>query len=295
MSPRTANVHSTPVDNASDNNTQATELEESMQATETNNATVIQADASDVQASASAEVGDDRHLAVCDIDDLPDGQTVSTARQHVGQDVVNVPPPEGSVETIEQIDVENPTSTDGNSDLATDLGDADQPPVAAGTSDVGARSAENLSADDEVASCEADAISPVEDDPSMSRLPDPSSISDRLRNLVIAVSQVEELSRQAREVAASDLALYNGIAASRLQFDEGLAEARRIGQEAQAVYDRAFGRQAKAVAEPAVAEAREVEQAFSELAQAWRRQAEAFLVEHPNVESLTRKSGNVTI
>jgi len=62
VSPRTANVHSTPVDNASDNNTQATELEESMQATETNNATVIQADASDVQASASAEVGDDRHL-----------------------------------------------------------------------------------------------------------------------------------------------------------------------------------------------------------------------------------------
>jgi len=117
-------------------------------------------------------------------------------------------------------------------------------------------------------------------------LPDPTSISARLKNLVVSVSQVEELSRRAREVAASDLALYNGIAASRCQFEEGLDEARRIGQEAKAVYQRAFGRDAKALAEPAVAEARDVEQAFGDLAGAWRQQAETFLAEHPDVEAL---------
>jgi hypothetical protein len=117
-------------------------------------------------------------------------------------------------------------------------------------------------------------------------LPDPTSISARLNNLVVAVSQVEELSRRAREVAANDMALYDGIAASQRQFEDGLAEARRIGQEAEAVYERAFGREARAVAEPARAEAREVEQAFLELATAWREQAETFLAEHPDVETL---------
>jgi hypothetical protein len=122
-------------------------------------------------------------------------------------------------------------------------------------------------------------------EPPVPSLPDPSTISARLRNLVVAVGQVEELSRHAREVAASDLALYNGVATSQRQFEEGLAEARRIGEEAQAVYQRAFGRQARAVAEPAVAEAREVENAFKELADTWRHQAEAFLADHPDVEA----------
>ncbi len=116
--------------------------------------------------------------------------------------------------------------------------------------------------------------------------PDPSTISARLKNLVVSISQVEELSRRAREAAASDLALFNGIAASQHQFEEGLAEARHLSQEAQAVYHRAFGREARAVAEPAVAEAREVEQAFADLADAWRHQAESFLSEHPDVELL---------
>lgn len=115
---------------------------------------------------------------------------------------------------------------------------------------------------------------------------DPVGISDRLRNLVVTVAQVEELSRLAREAAATDLELYNGIATSQRQFEDGLADARRIGQEAQDVYKRAFGREAKAVAEPAVAEAHEVEQAFAELADAWRERADSFLSEHPDVESL---------
>jgi hypothetical protein len=116
-------------------------------------------------------------------------------------------------------------------------------------------------------------------------LPDPSSTA-RLRNLVVAVGQVEELSQHARDIAANDLALYSGIATSQRQFEEGLAEAQRIGQEAQAVYQRAFGREAKAVAEPAVIEAREVQQAFADLAEAWRQQAETFLAEHPDVDAL---------
>ena len=117
-------------------------------------------------------------------------------------------------------------------------------------------------------------------------VPDRAGISDRLRNLVVTVAQVEELSRLAREAAATDLELYNGIATSQRQFEDGLADARRIGQEAQDVYRRAFGREAKAVAEPAVAEAHEVEQAFAELADAWRERADSFLSEHPDVESL---------
>ncbi len=103
---------------------------------------------------------------------------------------------------------------------------------------------------------------------------------------MVSISQVEELSRRAREAAASDLALFNGIAASQRQFEEGLTEARHLLEEAQAVYHRAFGREARAVAEPAVAEARDVEQAFAELADAWRHQAESFLSEHPDVELL---------
>ncbi len=117
-------------------------------------------------------------------------------------------------------------------------------------------------------------------------VPDPSAISARLKNLVVSIGEVEELSRRAREAAASDLALFNGIAASQHQFEAGLTEARHLSHEAQAVYHRAFGREARAVAEPAVAEACDVEQAFAELADAWRHQAESFLSEHPDVELL---------
>jgi hypothetical protein len=127
---------------------------------------------------------------------------------------------------------------------------------------------------------------PAEPYASPPSLPDPASLTSRLRNLVVAVGQVEELSQRARDVAATDLALYSGIAASQRQFEEGLTEAQRIGQEAEAVYQRAFGREAKAMAEPAVVEVREVQQAFAELADTWRQQAEAFLAEHPDVDAL---------
>jgi hypothetical protein len=138
---------------------------------------------------------------------------------------------------------------------------------------------------DDVTALPADPA-PPEAGASAPSLPDPSSLTSRLRNLVVAVGQVEELSQRAREVAATDLALYSGIAASQRQFEEGLAEAQRIGQEAQVVYHRAFGREARAVAEPAVFEAREVQQAFADLADTWRQQAETFLAEHPDVDAL---------
>jgi hypothetical protein len=123
-------------------------------------------------------------------------------------------------------------------------------------------------------------------DPLASSLPDPSAISTRLKNLVVSISEVEKLSRRAREAATSDLALYEGISASQRQFETGLAEATRIHDEAQTVHQKAFGRDAKAVAEPALLEALEVKQAFGELAGAWRSQASAFLTEHPDVEAL---------
>ncbi len=153
-------------------------------------------------------------------------------------------------------------------------------------SDASAPSASDPSSDATAVSVGPPESSASDDGASLPTLPDPTSISARLKNLVVSVSQVEELSRRAREVAASDLALYDGIAASRCQFEEGLDEARRIGQEAKAVYQRAFGRDAKALAEPAVAEARDVQQAFGDLAGAWRQQAETFLAEHPDVEAL---------
>lgn len=143
---------------------------------------------------------------------------------------------------------------------------------------------------DQVSTLMSEALPPPhpDNDPdvSQSALPDPAGISARLRNLVVTVGQVEELSRRAREAAATDLELYNSIATSQRQFEDGLADARRIGQEAEDVYKRAFGREAKAVAEPAVAEAHEVEHAFAELADAWRQRVELFLSEHPDVETL---------
>jgi hypothetical protein len=45
-------------------------------------------------------------------------------------------------------------------------------------------------------------------------------------------------------------------------------------------------REARALAEPAVVEAREVEDAFAELVEAWLRQAQVFLADHPDVEAL---------
>jgi len=182
---------------------------------------------------------------------------------------------DASAETDEPVVVRDKDQLD-----ATDANEAVTESITTGPNMGDASSDATEMSVDQTASSVADTES------SATSLPDPSNISARLKNLVVSVSQVEELSRRAREVAASDLALYDGIAASHRQFDDGLVEARRIGQEAEAVYQRAFGRNAKALAEPAVPEAREVEQAFEELADAWRNRAETFLAEHPDVEAL---------
>lgn len=296
MSPRTANKHSTPVDEASDNAVATHGTEGSMQTPAVISLTDVSTQDSHASASELMSVDDNpqpaSEITVLTPGDPTDGCTISVGLPDAADDVDRVPTPDVSLACSAQTDV-GETATLASSEVGDQvvLDAADQSPAPAGTADTEAGPASGVSVDDaqhnvpDVADHEAESDI-AEDDPSVPRPPDPTTISDRLRNLVVAVGQVEELSRRAREVAASDLALYNGIAASQQQFEEGLAEARRIGQEAQAVYQRAFGREAKALAEPAVAEAREVEQAFTELAQAWRHQAETFLAEHPDVETL---------
>ncbi len=117
-------------------------------------------------------------------------------------------------------------------------------------------------------------------------LPDPDVISARLTRLVVFVADIEELSRKAREAATSDLARYDGVLASQRQFEQGRDEAIRIREQAQSLFDSAFGHAARAAAEPALLEARDVEQAFADLADSWRRHADAFLLGHPDVAVL---------
>ena len=123
-------------------------------------------------------------------------------------------------------------------------------------------------------------------EPTPTATPDPELLSWQLNRLVASVVAVEELSRQARDVAATDLGLYEGMLASRRQFEASLGEAQRLRVQAEQVLERAFGQQARATAEPLVAEARQVEQAFAQLAESWQRQADAFLDEHPDVQAL---------
>jgi hypothetical protein len=123
-------------------------------------------------------------------------------------------------------------------------------------------------------------------EPTPTATPDPELLSRQLNRLVASVVAVEELSRQARELAATDLGLYEGMLASRRQFEQSLGEAQLLRVQAEQVLERAFGQQARATAEPLVSEARQVEQAFAQLAESWQRQADAFLDEHPDVQAL---------
>lgn len=108
----------------------------------------------------------------------------------------------------------------------------------------------------------------------------------RLGRLFDSVVQVEELSRQAREAAATDLARYDELLATEGRFATGLAEATRLREQAGAMLARAFGSAARAMASPTLAEAESVEDALARLTAHWRQAAEAFLGEHPDVETL---------
>ena len=113
-----------------------------------------------------------------------------------------------------------------------------------------------------------------------------NSLARQLEQIVESVSVVEELSRRAREVASTDLALYDALQASQQQYSERLGQACAIRDQAQDVHQRAFGHDAKNAAAPIVAEADRVVQAFTHLSDAWYRRACNFLDEHPDIQLL---------
>jgi hypothetical protein len=112
------------------------------------------------------------------------------------------------------------------------------------------------------------------------------TLGQQLEQLVQSVGVVEELSRQARGTATSDLARYDALAVSRQQYAERLDQACAIRDQARRVLEHAFGQAARAAAQPLVAEAEVVLQAFGDLTTAWQERTSAFLAEHPDVELL---------
>jgi hypothetical protein len=85
--------------------------------------------------------------------------------------------------------------------------------------------------------------------PTAEHAPDDSEdLLDRLSRLVDSVVRVEELSRQAREAAATDLARYDELVATEGRFSAGLVEATRLCEQAETVLARAFGSAARAMA-----------------------------------------------
>jgi hypothetical protein len=114
----------------------------------------------------------------------------------------------------------------------------------------------------------------------------PDTLVQQLEHLVRSVGVVEDLSRRAREVATTDLGLYDALVASEGQYADRLAHACAIRDQAREVHGRAFGHEARSAAEPIVAEAERVVGAFTHLASAWRERATAFLDEHPDIQLL---------
>jgi len=112
------------------------------------------------------------------------------------------------------------------------------------------------------------------------------ALAARLDHLVHSVTAVEELSRQARHAATDDFTKYETLVLSYQQYAERLEHAVAIRDHALGVLERAFGFAARTAAEPLVAEADRVVQAFTQLAGAWQDQSAAFLGEHPDVELL---------
>jgi hypothetical protein len=116
--------------------------------------------------------------------------------------------------------------------------------------------------------------------------PQVDTLAQQLEQLVQSVSVVEDLSRRAREIASTDLARYDALLNSQQQYETGLDQARAIRNQALEVHERAFGQEAKSAAEPLVADAERVLQAFTELSTAWQERASAFLQQHPDINFL---------
>jgi hypothetical protein len=111
-------------------------------------------------------------------------------------------------------------------------------------------------------------------------------LAAKLARLVESVTEVEELSRRARQAAVDDLARYESLAASVDQYSRGLEQARTICDQVREARDRSFGRVARAAAEDLVTEAAQVRAAFTQLLAAWQEQEQSFLATHPDVELL---------
>ena len=115
---------------------------------------------------------------------------------------------------------------------------------------------------------------------------EPETLGQQLEQLLRSVSVVEELSRHAREVAATDLGLYDALVASQAQYSDRLAQACAIRDQARDVHERAFGHEARSAAEPIVSEAERVVGAFTRLSDAWQERATLFVEEHPDIQLL---------
>ena len=152
---------------------------------------------------------------------LLDNGDVSDGHMHADGDADN-PPTHDTACSNDGID-QNSADDAGEASINTQ-----DPAAHAGDHSVGDKSTEAVSDAANPESSPGDAPSaetetssePAESaaEPSEPSLPDPSHISARLKNLVVSVSLVEELSRRAREAAADDLALYSGIADRQRQF-----------------------------------------------------------------------------
>ena len=111
-------------------------------------------------------------------------------------------------------------------------------------------------------------------------------LARQLEQLVSSVAVVEDLSRRARDVATTDLALYDALIASQQQYAARVRQASTIRDQAHSVHEHAFGHEARSAAEPLVANAERVVQAFTDLSDAWRERACVFADEHPDIQFL---------
>jgi hypothetical protein len=122
------------------------------------------------------------------------------------------------------------------------------------------------------------------------RDPDPTTqrsaeeLAGDLNRLVQSVATIEELSQQARQAAATDYETYASVRQSADQYRAGLAEAVAIHDQVHNAHERAFGAAAKSAAEPLLAEATQIQNAFEHLSSAWEQRAARFLDEHPDVQ-----------
>jgi hypothetical protein len=107
--------------------------------------------------------------------------------------------------------------------------------------------------------------------------------------LLTTVLEVEQLSRQAREAAASDLAHYDALVAAQQLLEQHQQDAVRIRYRAEELAACAFGAHARAAAAPTIAEARDLEHVLDELIERRASEAAGFKADHTDVEVLVEE------